>query len=115
MEALILITKDKVTYLHCPYTYTGTRVNDTHMERYVLLIPPGIVIIHWVAESKHPFAIVRNPGFMDLMKTGHPMLQLPSPSTVALNVKQVFVIIWSQITAMLKVLSFLFMTLCHKH
>lgn len=37
------------------------------------------------------FTIVADCGFLCLMKTGQPMLYIPSPSTVLHNVKKVFV------------------------
>jgi len=48
-------------------------------------------MVCWVIESKHPFAIVKDCVFMSLMKTGHPEYRLPSPATVAQDVKHVFV------------------------
>ncbi|KAL1937246.1 hypothetical protein VTO73DRAFT_13915 [Trametes versicolor] len=47
-------------------------------------------IVRWVCESKRPFAIVRDRGFLMLMKTGRPEHAIPSPSTVARDVKRVF-------------------------
>jgi hypothetical protein len=46
-------------------------------------MPSRIEIVRWVAENKCPFAIVRDRGFVDLMKIGRPMYRLPSPATVA--------------------------------
>ena len=65
-----------------------------------------IEIVRWVAENKRPFAIVKDRGFIDLMKTAHPMYRIPSPATVARDVKHVFVSMRPIIAAKLKVLTF---------
>lgn len=44
----------------------------------------------WVAQSLRPFSVVRDPGFLSLMKTGRPGYYVPSPSTVSRDVKTVF-------------------------
>ena len=39
--------------------------------------------VRWVSESLRPFAVVRDRGFIDLMKTGRPYAYwVPSPQTV---------------------------------
>jgi hypothetical protein len=65
--------------------------------------PCRIEVVWWVAESKCPFVIVKDRGFKSLMKMGHPEYQLPSPVTIAWDVKHVFVNMWSQLAAKLKV------------
>ncbi len=47
-------------------------------------------IVKWVAQSLRPFSVVRDPGFLSLMKTGRPGYYVPSPSTVSRDVKTVF-------------------------
>ncbi|THH29708.1 hypothetical protein EUX98_g4489 [Antrodiella citrinella] len=47
-------------------------------------------IVRWVAEDLRPFKIVSDRGFLKLMKTGRPEIKIPSPSTVARDVHQVF-------------------------
>jgi hypothetical protein len=47
-------------------------------------------IVRWVSESLRPFSIVKDRGFQSLMKTGRPNYHIPSPSTVARDVKTVF-------------------------
>ena len=66
-------------------------------------MPSRIEIIYWIAENKRPFTIVKDRGFVDLMKTGRPMYRLPSPATVARDVKHVFVGMHSIIALKLKV------------
>jgi hypothetical protein len=68
------------------------------------LTTPRIEIVRWVAENKHPFVIVNDRGFRDLMKTGHPEYRLPSPATVAQDVKHVFVNMRSILVNKLKVI-----------
>jgi len=68
-----------------------------------------IEIVRWITESKCPFLIVKDRGFMDLMKTGRPEYRLPSPATVARDVKHVFVSMRSRLAARLKV-NLLFMS-----
>jgi hypothetical protein len=63
-----------------------------------------IEIVRWIAESKCPFAIVKDHGFKELMKTGCPEYRLPSPATVARDVKQVIVSMRSLVATKLKVI-----------
>ena len=82
-KAFERIGKEKVSYSHRQHTYTETRYvialltwkHTSHRTR--------IEIVCWIAESKRPFAIVKDHGFRELMKTGHPKYRLPSPATVA--------------------------------
>ena len=60
-------------------------------------------IIHWIAENKRPYSIVKNRGFLSLIKTGQPEYYLPSPSTVSRDVKKVFAHVRGQIAQMLQV------------
>jgi len=59
-------------------------------------------IARWCAESSHPLYIV-NPQFAILMKAGHPMTYIPSPSTVSWDIKVVFEKSWQHIDRLLKV------------
>ena len=74
-----------------------------------------IEIIHWITESKRPFAIVKDRGFRDLMKTGRPEYRLPSPATIARDVKHVFIGMQSIISAKLKVFDLHLMTFSPRH
>ncbi len=65
--------------------------------------PCRVEIICWIAKSKHPFMIVKDRGFRDLMKTGCPEYQLLSPVTIAQAMKHVFVSMQSHLAAKLKV------------
>lgn len=60
-------------------------------------------LVHWVSESLRPFEIVEDKGFQSLMKTGRPEYYVPSPSTVARNVRMVFAWTRVQIARMIKV------------
>jgi hypothetical protein len=60
-------------------------------------------LVRWVCESLRPFAIVKDRGFLSLMKTGRPEYYLPSPETVSRDVKQVFARTRSRVSKMLKV------------
>jgi hypothetical protein len=73
---------------------------ETNTTWYIL--KPRIEIVHWIAENKRPFAIVKDHGFRDLMKTKRPKYQLPSPATVTQDVKHVFVSMWSLLAIKLK-------------
>ena len=64
---------------------------------------PRAKIVHWVAESKWPFKIVKDHGFQSLMKTGQPAYQIPSPETISHDVKKVFVQVRKCIVKMLQV------------
>ena len=64
---------------------------------------PRIEIVCWIAESKRPFAIVKDHGFRELMKTGRPEYRLPLPATVSQDVKHVFVSMRSLVASKLKV------------
>ena len=74
-----------------------------------------IEIVHWITESKCPFTIVKDHGFRDLMKTGHPEYHLPLPVTIAWDVKHVFIGMQSIISAKLKVFDLQLMTFSPHH
>lgn len=57
----------------------------------------------WVSESMRPFSIVEDPGFRSLMKTGRPEYYIPSCSTVARDVKEIFKKVRKRIAKMLQV------------
>jgi hypothetical protein len=104
-QAFERIGKEKVSYSHRQHTYTETRYVYLHSLGSVnpTLMAPRIEIVRWVAENKRPFAIVKDRGFKDLMKTGRPEYRLPSPATVARDVKHVFVNIRYILAAKLRV------------
>lgn len=60
-------------------------------------------IVKWVAQSLRPFSIVRDPGFLSLMKTGRPGMYIPSPSTVSRDAKMVFARTRARIAQLLRV------------
>ena len=73
-----------------------------------------VEIVKWVAENRRPFAIVEDPQFILLMKTGRPGYRLPSAATVARDVKHVFVEMRQRISKALKViLTYLFVYPSH--
>ncbi|KAK7007068.1 hypothetical protein R3P38DRAFT_3325551 [Favolaschia claudopus] len=45
--------------------------------------------VRWVSESLRPFAITKDRGYRRLMKSGRPLAFIPSPSTIARDVKLV--------------------------
>ncbi|KAI0079329.1 hypothetical protein K474DRAFT_1568550, partial [Panus rudis PR-1116 ss-1] len=77
--------KGKVTYSTTQFTRTETRAE----------------IVRWVAENKRPFDVVKDRGFLRLMKTGRPEYWIPSPTTVSRDVKNVFVNVRRRIAKML--------------
>lgn len=60
-------------------------------------------IVRWVSENMRPFDIVKDRGFLSLMKTGRPEHYIPSPVTVSRDVKQVFAKCRQRIAKMLQV------------
>ncbi|KAI0696129.1 hypothetical protein C8T65DRAFT_710664 [Cerioporus squamosus] len=66
--------KGQVSFSHRQHTKAETRTE----------------VVRWVCENVRPFKIVRDRGFMVLMKTGRPGYFLPSPATVSRDVKTVF-------------------------
>ncbi|KAF7776710.1 hypothetical protein Agabi119p4_5103 [Agaricus bisporus var. burnettii] len=68
------IGKGKLTYSNRPHTKVESRLEA----------------VRWVSESKRPFSIVHDHGFLRLMKTGRPHIWVPSPTTVARDVRKVF-------------------------
>ncbi|KIL55108.1 hypothetical protein M378DRAFT_18239 [Amanita muscaria Koide BX008] len=66
--------KGKVTYMHQQHTKTETRAE----------------MVRWVSESLHPFSIIRDRSFNNLMKTGRPEYYIPLPQTVSRDVRLVF-------------------------
>ncbi|KAG1876579.1 hypothetical protein DFJ58DRAFT_649726, partial [Suillus subalutaceus] len=67
--------KGKITYSHRQYTRAESRAE----------------IVRWVSESLQSFEIVKDRGFISLMKTGRPEYYIPAPKTVARDVRLVFV------------------------
>jgi hypothetical protein len=59
-------------------------------------------IVRWVTESMWPFNIVSDKYFQSLMKTGRPGYYIPSPVTIAHDMKLVFVNAHQCIAQMLK-------------
>lgn len=59
--------------------------------------------MRWVAESNRPLIIVADRGFNALMKTGRPHFYIPSPSTVARDVRLIFARTRQRIAIMLQV------------
>lgn len=76
-----------VTYSHRQHTRIETRTE----------------IAKWVSESMRPFKMVKDRGFLVLMKTGRPGYWVPSPTTVSRDVKVVFARSRSRIAKMLRV------------
>ena len=60
-------------------------------------------IVCWMSEAKRLFSIVKDRGFVSLMKTGRPSYWLLSPSTVSHDVKKVFARVRQRIAKMLRV------------
>ena len=60
-------------------------------------------IVRWVAENFRPYGIVKDRGFNSLMKTGRPGYHIPSPTTVARDVKLVFAHTRNRVAKLLKV------------
>lgn len=79
--------KGKVTYSNRQHTKTETRVE----------------LVRWVSENLRPFRIVKDRGFLCLMKTGRPEYHIPSPMTVARDVKMVFAQTRARIGKLLRV------------
>ncbi|KAJ7346381.1 hypothetical protein DFH08DRAFT_641458, partial [Mycena albidolilacea] len=46
--------------------------------------------VRWVSESLRPFSIAKERGYRRLMKSGRPNTFIPSPSTIARDVKLLF-------------------------
>ncbi|EPT01252.1 hypothetical protein FOMPIDRAFT_1091464, partial [Fomitopsis schrenkii] len=59
-------------------------------------------IVRWVSESMRPFNIVKDRGFISLMKTGRPEYKIPSPTTVGRDVRKVFERTRGRVAQMLK-------------
>jgi hypothetical protein len=66
--------KGQITYSNRQHTRTETRVE----------------LVQWVSENLRPFRIVKDRGFLCLMKTERPEYHIPSPMTIARDVKMVF-------------------------
>lgn len=58
--------------------------------------------MRWMSENHHPFNIVKDCGFLLLMKMGWPGIYIPLLATVSHNVKKVFVNACQRISTMLK-------------
>lgn len=79
--------KPGVTYSHRPHTKIEVRTE----------------IVRWVAEDLRPYQIVKDRGLLSLLKTGRPGYYVPSPSTVARDVKVVFVATRNRVALKLQV------------
>lgn len=76
---------------------------NLHIQLAILKYPHSAEHIRWIAESSRPFAIVKDRSYNCLMKTGRPSCYVPSPSTVARDVKTVFGNTRQRISEMLQV------------
>ncbi|THH29942.1 hypothetical protein EUX98_g4230 [Antrodiella citrinella] len=79
------VGKGKVTYSIRQLNSTETRAT----------------VVDWVAGSLRPFKIVQDPAFLKLMKSGQPEYWVPSPTTVARDVHQVFASVRQRVAEML--------------
>lgn len=97
----------KITYSHRQHTKTETKYVLHFSKRntcaYLEARYCRAEIVRWVAENMRPFAIVKDRGFLSLMKTGRPGYYIPSPETVSRDVKRVFVKSRQRIAKMLRV------------
>ncbi|TFK58100.1 hypothetical protein BDN72DRAFT_749205, partial [Pluteus cervinus] len=100
--------RDKVII---PYRKSGTlttafawkgKGKPTYSTRQLNRIQTKTEIVRWICEDKRPMKIVKDRGFLRLMKSGRPDYYVPSPSTVSRDVKQVFVKTRSRIAQMLQ-------------
>ncbi|OJT01922.1 Zinc finger BED domain-containing protein RICESLEEPER 2, partial [Trametes pubescens] len=64
---------------------------ETYSHRLFTKIEMRTECMKWVMESLWPFQIVRDPGFLRLVKMGRPGYYVPSPSTVSRNARVIFV------------------------
>ena len=80
------------TYSHKQHTRTEARYALACLPIHVLIKASvaSAEIVRWVAESMRPFNIVKDRGFVSLMKTGRPGYYIPSPETVSRDTKKVF-------------------------
>ena len=101
------IRKGKITFSHCEHTKTEVRhVSCNWLPELGWLtenFEDRAEIVCWVSESKRPFSIVKDRGFIKLMKTGWPQYHLPSPRTVSRDVKNVFICVCKRVAKMLQV------------
>lgn len=79
--------KRTVTYWNHPHTHA-----EMHTE-----------IMKWVTESMCPFSIVKDPGFQVLMNMGQLSYWIPTPTTIAHDVKVIFAQMHSCIAKILQV------------
>ncbi|KAF8055640.1 hypothetical protein FPV67DRAFT_1435052 [Lyophyllum atratum] len=73
-EAFARKGKGKVTYSYRQHTKAEARAE----------------YVRWISESLRPIDIVKDRGFINLMKTGRPETYIPSPSTISCDIKLVF-------------------------
>lgn len=99
------IGKGKISFSTIQHTRTETRFVSINLPINLPLTPNknSVQIVKWIAENKRPFSIVKDRGFVSLMKTGRPDYHLPSPDTVSRDVRNVFVRVRKRIAKMLSV------------
>jgi hypothetical protein len=97
--------KGKLTFSYRQHTKTEARCVSAHWYPIFSMWTNFFraEIVRWVAESKRPFKIVKDRGFVKLMKTGRPEYHIPSPETVSRDVKNVFIHVRKRIAKMLQV------------
>jgi hypothetical protein len=101
--------REKGRRTSCTHTGSTPRQKPSVCNRISLFLDAHNVhcrakIVCWIAESCWPFKIVKDHGFLSLMKTGHPGYYIPSPSTVSQDTQQVFAWMRVRIAKMLQVI-----------
>lgn len=79
-----------VTFLHRTHTHVETRYVQLFGASPLLKYFVRTEIVRWVTESMHPYAVVKDRGFLLLMKTGRPGYWVPSPSTVICDTRFIY-------------------------
>lgn len=79
-----------VTFSHRTHTRAETRYVQFFGASPLLKYYVRTEIVRWVTESMRPYAVVKDRGFLSLMKTGRPGYWVPSPSTVIRDTRFVY-------------------------
>lgn len=94
--------KGKETYSHTQHTKTETKCVSLISTALQILTSTRFEIAIWVCQDNRPFTIVKDTGFLRLMKTGRPGYYIPSSSTVSRDVKRIFTRTRKRIARMLQ-------------
>lgn len=112
LKAAREVMKDKVTLQRSGSIAIAFQRAGKQITTYPTMPPSKLEVrvnhVHWMCESKRPFALVSDNGYHRNMKHGRPHQYIPDPATVSRDVRAVFVEARGRIARLLRVSFVLF-------